>query len=375
MKSIFKILVLGVVPILAATMVVNHGLAADKGSQLIFHTNTAHTNYISVANANDDSAVTVLTQYYNDEMKEVIYYLRVILGGGNLLIDPFDHEIPGTASEDEDGMEIPGTATNVSDVLDGLPERTQTTGDKLPGKNSGRFLVVITAVGANMGVDHSGNDKIADVITDAGQSSDTTDSSTVGGYRITDTDREIILIRKDTPVTGDPSYTPLANTEDATLYIAEMNRAETVNVLFPDFLAEDMHGVDNIDNGGTLSLVGMGLTLTNKAETKTDPDATGNPTDVSTKNVGGLSVSNAIAISFNHLTGHFTEALSGTAAGGSDQTASWGGTPIVRPAVGNTANGMVRVSNAADADATPCSHDLYAGRLLRFERYGFDGRR
>jgi hypothetical protein len=311
-----------------------------------------HQNFISVTNANDGNAVTVLVQYYNDEMSMVLYYLRVIPGGGNVLVDPFDHEIPGTASEDEDGMEIPGTATNVSDVLDGLPERTQTTGDKLPGKNSGRFLVVITAVGANMGVDHSGNDKIADVITDAGQSSDTTDSSTVGGYRITDTDREIILIRKDTPVTGDPSYTPLANTEDATLYIAEMNRAETVNVLFPDFLAEDMHGVDNIDNGGTLSLVGMGLGLTNKEEVKV-VQTDGASLDESTKNVGDLSVGNAMPIAFNHLTGHFTEALSETAAGGSDQTASWGGTPIVRPAVGNTANGMVRVSNAADADATP----------------------
>ena len=47
MKSIFKILMLGVVPILAATAVVDQGLAADKGSQLIFQSNMAHTNYIS----------------------------------------------------------------------------------------------------------------------------------------------------------------------------------------------------------------------------------------------------------------------------------------------------------------------------------------
>ena len=49
MKSIFKILVLGVVPILAVTAVVDLGLAADKGSQLIFQSNMAHKNYISVA--------------------------------------------------------------------------------------------------------------------------------------------------------------------------------------------------------------------------------------------------------------------------------------------------------------------------------------
>ena len=77
MKSIFKILVLGVVPILALTAVVDQGLAADKGSQLIFHSNMYHQNYISVSNGNDGSAVTVLVQYYNDETAMVLYYLRV----------------------------------------------------------------------------------------------------------------------------------------------------------------------------------------------------------------------------------------------------------------------------------------------------------
>ena len=54
---------------------------------------------------------------------------------------------------------------------------------------------------------------------------------------------------------------------------------------------------------------------------------------MTTKNVGALSVDNAEPIAFNHLTGHFTEALEGTVAGGSDQTASWGGAPVIRPAV------------------------------------------
>ena len=117
MKSIFKILILAAVPILAVTAVADQGLAADKGSQLIFQSNMAHQNYISVANANDDRAVTVLVQYYNDEMALVLWYLRVIPGGGNVLVDPFDHEIPGTAKLDEDDMEIPGTAINVSDVI------------------------------------------------------------------------------------------------------------------------------------------------------------------------------------------------------------------------------------------------------------------
>ena len=58
----------------------------------------AHVNFISIVNAHPDGdAVTVLVQYYNDEMKEVAYYLRVIPGGTNLLVDPFNHAIPGTA--------------------------------------------------------------------------------------------------------------------------------------------------------------------------------------------------------------------------------------------------------------------------------------
>lgn len=354
MKTILKTLVLGVVPILAATAVVDRGLAADKGSQLIFHTNMDHQNFISVSNANDGKAVTVLVQYYNDEMTVVLFYLRVIPGGGNFLVDPFNHEIPGTASEDGDGMEIPGTATNVGDVLGGLPAMTQTTGDKLPGINSGRFLVVVTAVGANLGVDHNEDGKIADVVGRTGITDDTI-AVALGGYRIRL--GKVALIRKQstdaTPpvVTWDQPFTDdQAATAASFAFTAETNRAETVNVLFPKYLAEDMHGIDNIDNGGTLSLVGSGLGLTNKEEvTKIQED--GSSMDESTKNVGDLSVGNAMAISFNHLTGHFTEALSETAAGGTDQTASWGGTPIIRPAVSNTANGMSAYSNGAAPDA------------------------
>ncbi len=65
----------------------------------------------------------------------------------------------------------------------------------------------------------------------------------------------------------------------------------------------------------------------------TDTDTHCDDTDISSKNVGGLTVANAQPIVFNHLTGHFTEALVGTDTGGADQTASWGGTPVVRPAV------------------------------------------
>ena len=73
MKGWLKLLVLGAVPILAVTMVADQTLAADKGSQLIFQSNMAHVNFISIVNAHPDGdAVTVLVRYYNDEMKRVL---------------------------------------------------------------------------------------------------------------------------------------------------------------------------------------------------------------------------------------------------------------------------------------------------------------
>ena len=140
MRGWVKLLVLGAIPILAVTMVANQALAADKGSQLIFHANMYHKNFHSVTNAAEDMAVTVLTQYYNDEMKLVLWYLRVIPASGTVLVDPFDHMIPGTA--DEDGMNY----SNVSDVLSAMPAMST---DEKAGVNSGRFVIAITAVGAN----------------------------------------------------------------------------------------------------------------------------------------------------------------------------------------------------------------------------------
>ena len=300
MKSIFKILILGVVPILMAAAVVDQGLAADKGSQLIFQSNIAHKNYIAVTNTADKMAVTVLTQYYNDEMELVLWYLRVIPGGGTVLIDPFDHTIPGTA--DDDGMNY----TSVSSVLDALPDMST---DKKPGMNSGHFVIAVAAVGASVGIDT--NDDGDDI-----------------------------------------------NLAD------ERNQAETANILFPTFLAEDMHATDNIDNCGALQIAAptgaaaadnLGLTRHPSGDEydcrKAMADST-IPADTTSKNVGDLDRDNAQPISFNHLTGSFTEALTGTAAGGADQTASWGGTPVIRPAVADADNmGLARDVDTEQADA------------------------
>ena len=357
MKSIFKILVLGVVPILALTAVVDQGLAADKGSQLIFQSNMVHQSYISVTNANNGRAVTVLVQYYNDEMARVLWYLRVIPGGGNVLVDPYDHEIPGTAEKDDDGMEISGTAANVSDVIGALP--AMTNDDDGAGVNSGRFVIAVTAVGANMGLDLNKDGKIADPVSDT----EPGDGETLKyAYRIADNedpvdgldngDITIVEYLLEAAAAGATEQRPgvVSGSGEVVTGDGEMNRAATVNVLFPAFLAADMHGVDNIDNGGTLSLIGTGLGITNKAKNLID-QADGTSVDESTKNVGDLNVGNAVPIAFNHLTGNFTEALTSTASGGADQTASWGGTPIVRPTVSNTANGMLTYSNAAASDA------------------------
>ena len=264
MKGWLKLLVLGAIPILAVTMVADPAFAADKGSQLIFQSNMAHQNYVSVVNASDD-AVTVLVQYYNNEMEMAVWYLRVILGGTNVLVDPFDHMIPGS-----------DPAVNVGDAIMGS------------GKGgNGHFVIAVTAVGAN--------------------TVDTDDDTTAG------------------------------------------NDDEIANILFPSFLAEDMHGTDNIDNCGSFSTDGMGTAYTPHGEDGVNDCADGTETDVdedeTSKNVGDLSVGNAEPVSFNHMTGNFTEALTGTDAGGSDQTASWGGTPVVRPAVDDTNNAMAEVMN------------------------------
>ena len=61
-------------------------------------------------------------------------------------------------------------------------------------------------------------------------------------------------------------------------------------------------------------------------------------TTTSSRNVGDLSITNAEPIAFNHLTGHFTEAFVLPGMSGADQSASWGGSPVVRPAVAETTN-------------------------------------
>ena len=298
MKGWLKLLVLGAIPILAVTMAVDQGFAADKGSQLIFQSNMGHQNYISVVNAQPDgNAVTLLIQYYNNDMELALYYLRVVPGGSSVLVDPFNHMIPGTMLN---------------------------TGDQIMGSDkmgNGHFVIAVTAVAAQVDVDENANG------------------------------------------------------------------APTANALFPKSLAEDMHGTGNIDACGTLR-------TTAGSDTEDADDANNNlmhldPTteddvctddDMTSANVADWGVGNAEPIAFNHLTGHFTEALVGTDAGGSDQTASWGGTPVVRPVVTNRNNdAMVDVdyqvldgtpeANLAEKDAAGIGADLEGAAVAAVEGY------
>ena len=324
MKGWLKLLVLGAVPILAVTMVADQTLAADKGSQLIFRTNMAHVNFISIVNANphaDGRAVTVLVQYYNESMEQVVWYLRVITGDGNFLVNPFDHMIPGTATDDDmDG-------TNVMEAIMGS------------GKASTHYVISVTAVGANLEGLPAGDDQ-----------------------------------REEADADG----------------TKEANMGPTVNVLFPDFLAADMHGTDNIDNGGVITSAGGNLQATGGTE-RTAADANADPPtttvnnnlmqtefksddedaeDDTSKNVGELTISNAEPVAFNHLTGHFTEALVGGGTSASDQTASWGGTPVIRPGVNNNNNTMMLADYSTLNGTDTTAADPIGGRLAEKDAGG-----
>ena len=224
-------------------------------SEWLGATEAAQRNFISVANTADEKAVTVLVQYHNDEMEPVLWYLRVLPAGANVLVDPFNHEIPGTTKEVGSGP------VNVRDILfDEIPAVSfkDETGRVRAGFNSGRFLIAVTAVGA-----HS---------------------------------------KEEDRIPEDPS--------------------ETVNILFPDYLAESLHGANNIDAIGDLGFQTVAQFATDRHPQEYEKESTG-------RNVGPLTVHNYKPIAFNNLIGHHTAAEVSTVTGG----IAWGVDALVRPAV------------------------------------------
>ncbi len=222
-------------------------------------TEAAQRNFISVTNTADGQAVTLLVQYHNDQMEPVLWYLRVLRAGANVLVDPFHHEIPGTDQEDGSGP------VNVREILfDEIPAVSfkDETGKDRPGFNSGRFLIAVTAVGARS--------------------------------------------EEDDRAPGDPP--------------------ETANVLFPDFLAEGLHGADNIDAIGDLGFQTVAQFATDRQPQEYEKERTG-------RNVGPLTVHNVEPVAFNDLVGHHTAAEVSALTGG----IAWGVNALVRPAV--TAHG------------------------------------
>ena len=218
-------------------------------------TEAAQRNFISVTNTADGQAVTLLVQYHNDQMEPVLWYLRVLRAGANVLVDPFHHEIPGTDQEDGSGP------VNVREILfDEIPAVSfkDETGKDRPGFNSGRFLIAVTAVGARS--------------------------------------------EEDDRAPGDPP--------------------ETANVLFPDFLAEGLHGADNIDAIGDLGFQTVAQFATDRQPQEYEKERTG-------RNVGPLTVHNVEPVAFNDLVGHHTAAEVSALTGG----IAWGVNALVRPAV------------------------------------------
>ena len=200
----------------------------------------------------------------------------------------------------------------MSDVLGSLP--AMSNDDDGPGLNTGHFVIAVTAVAANS-----------------------------------------LAVAAADP---DPAI--------------DANGAPTANILFPTLLAADMDGTGNIDNGGMLSINGMGLGPDPFEATDEMPDAT----DTSTKNVGDLSIANAEPIAFNHLTGHFTEAFASTGMSGADQSASWGGTPIVRPAVMDTTDNATPIATDYTTlngmNSTGTAPETVGGRLAEKDAGGIE---
>ena len=230
-------------------------MASRSVSGWLGATEAAQRNFISVANTADGQAVTLLVQYHNDQMEPVLWYLRVLRAGANVLVDPFHHEIPGTAQEDGSGP------VNVRDILfDEIPAVSfqDGTGKDRPGFNSGRFLIAVTAVGT----------------------------------RSEEQDR----------APGDPPG--------------------TANILFPDFLAEGLHGADNIDAIGDLGFQTVAQFATDRQPQEYEKERTG-------RNVGPLTVHNVEPVAFNDLVGHHTAAEVSALTGG----IAWGVNALVRPAV------------------------------------------
>ena len=234
-------------------------MASGSVSDLLGATDATLKHFVSVTNTADGMAVTVLFQYHNDEMERVLWFLRVLRAGEGVLVDPFDHEIPGTEDEDGEG------AANVKDYLFGkIPALSFTDENERyrPGFNSGRFVITVTAVAANSA--------------------------------------------EDDRLPGDP--------------------AETANILFPDFLAEDLHGAHNIDAIGELGFQ-TAAQFAAEAEIQANAD---HEKESTAKNVGPLNVENYEPVAFNYLTGHHTTAQLFPDLGDS---ASWAVSALTRPAV------------------------------------------
>ena len=120
-------------------------------SMATMYTEAMLINFISVTNSSSDMAVTVQFDYYNDDLTPILSFLRVLPANATILVNPFDHMVPGPASAGL--MEranvrdaLFGTGELGANKMSGMkPAAVSAMGDG--GFNSGRFLISVTAVG------------------------------------------------------------------------------------------------------------------------------------------------------------------------------------------------------------------------------------
>lgn len=243
---------------------------SKPGSQLIFIADVDEINYISVTNTADKMAVTTLWQYYNDEIGEVLAFLRIIGAGETVLVNPFVHQIPG----------VEGDKGSIWNVFAGLPMDSM----EKPGRNSDRFLVTVTAVGANV---------------DVGE---------------TENGADVVNVLFPTNLAKGMHASGMDNIDNCgVLKTVLTDVADPVPAVYTRHLVYTPNGTDGANDCS-----------------KAADDA---GADMTSKNVGDLTANNADPIAFNYLVGHQTSAQVGMVLGGSDQTSSWGVNALVRMGV------------------------------------------
>lgn len=255
----------------------------------------AYKNFISVTNTHGEMAVTVMFQYYNDDMNLVLSYLRVVLAGQTILIDPFNVDLPGT-----NGF---NSTERFFDDEDGDRELIAIGTDKKKGFNSGRFLISATAVATR---------------DDGAYPAEVGDAA----------DRGATILFPYEVVTEE-----------------ELHKKNNIDSVGTGFAQAKDH-----DFGTTID-------ATEVTEENEKDDTTRNTGSKMGVNNDNLHPGNARAVYFNWLIGHQTTAVAGVT--GVDSTASWALSALSRPVVSVGTERTIFTPTEADTTPTGSELYLY----------------